>query len=313
MRDREYYLDNLRNNEKKLILELEELIFIESMSFYRDKGIHWLSAPVTTGTISSPMGLGSDSLPVEIYLDGRKTYLADSMQFLLEYGCRLFKNGCWYIMPTFRGEDVDKRHLKQFFHSEAEVPGNLDDTMNLVNEYIKHLLRKIQVVIGDQKHLNQVIEHDIPRVTFDEAEKILGRENIEHRKTWRNLTRDNEQKLIEYFGGPVWVMHYDEDAVPFYQRSINGKAQNADLLMGIGETVGCGERWSSGVELEKALSHYGHKKTEYEWYVKLKNYQPLQTSGFGMGIERFLLFVLKKNDIRDIQVFRRFNDGGDIV
>lgn len=192
MRDREYYLDNLRNNEKKLILELEELIFIESMSFYRDKGIHWLSAPVTTGTISSPMGLGSDSLPVEIYLDGRKTYLADSMQFLLEYGCRLFKNGCWYIMPTFRGEDVDKRHLKQFFHSESEVPGNLDDTMNLVNEYIKHLLRKIQVVIGDQKHLNQVIEHDIPRVTFDEAEKILGRENIEHRKTWRNLTRDNE-------------------------------------------------------------------------------------------------------------------------
>lgn len=142
MRDREYYLDNLRNNEKKLILELEELIFIESMSFYRDKDIHWLSAPVTTGTISSPMGLGSDSLPVEIYLDGRKTYLADSMQFLLEYGCRLFKNGCWYIMPTFRGEDVDKRHLKQFFHSEAEVPGNLDDTMNLVNEYIKHFIAK---------------------------------------------------------------------------------------------------------------------------------------------------------------------------
>lgn len=47
--------------------------------------------------------------------------------------------------------------------------------------------------------------------------------------------------------------------------------------------------------------------------MKVKSFQPIQTSGFGMGIERFLLFVLGKNDIRDIQVFRRFNDGKDIV
>lgn len=313
MKNREYYLDDLNDNEKKLILELEELILIESMNFYRSKNVHWLSAPVTTGTISSPMGLGSDSLPVKISLDGRETYLADSMQFLLEYGCRFFNDGCWYIMPTFRGEDVDKRHLKQFFHSEAEIPGTLTDVMSLVDEYIKYLLQKIQIIIGEQKHLTQVIKHDIPRITFDEAEKILGKENIERHETWRNLSSNNEKKLIEHFGGPVWVMYYDEDAVPFYQRSINGKAQNADLLMGIGETVGCGERWANGAELDKALKHHKIKKTDYEWYIKVKSSQPIQTAGFGMGIERFLLFVLGKNDIRDIQVFRRFNDGEDIV
>lgn len=196
MKNRGYYLDDLNDNEKKLILELEELILIESMNFYRSKNVHWLSAPVTTGTISSPMGLGSDSLSVKISLDGRETYLADSMQFLLEYGCRFFNDGCWYIMPTFRGEDVDKRHLKQFFHSEAEIPGTLTDVMSLVDEYIKYLLQKVQIIIGEQKHLTQVIKHDIPRITFDEAEKILGKENIERHETWRNLSSNNEKNLL---------------------------------------------------------------------------------------------------------------------
>lgn len=120
----------INDSEKLDILMLQELIMLASAEFYKKHNIHWLSAPVTTGAISSPMGFGSDSLPVEISLDGRSTYLADSMQFLLEYGCRFFKNGCWYIMPTFRGEPVDERHLKQFFHSEAEIVGTLMDVMD---------------------------------------------------------------------------------------------------------------------------------------------------------------------------------------
>ena len=92
--------------------------------------------PITTGSISSPMGLGSDSIPVKIQLGGRDTYLADSMQFALEYGCRFFENGVWYIMPSFRGESEDKRHLSQFYNSEAEICVKLEDDMKLVEEYL---------------------------------------------------------------------------------------------------------------------------------------------------------------------------------
>lgn len=34
---------------------------------------------------------------------------------------------------------------------------------------------------------------------------------------------------------------------------------------------------------------------------------PMQTAGFGMGIERFLMWVLKATDIRNMQVCLRFN------
>lgn len=313
MGQNKYYLEMISDRQKRLILELQELILTESVKFYSQRGMRWLSAPVTTGTISSPMGLGSDSKPVKINLDGRETYLADSMQFLLEYGCRFFGQGCWYIMPTFRGEDVDKRHLKQFFHSEAEIPGTLDDVMDLVDDYLKFLAEAAEKLVGKNARLTQLINQKPPRITFDEAEKILGKTGIEYHEKWRNITSDGEKKLLEHFDGPVWVMHYDEYAVPFYQRSEKGKAKNADLLMGIGETVGCGERWETGKELERALKHYGLPADEYEWYFEMKKHFPLQTAGFGMGIERFLLFVLGEDDIRKMQVFRRFNDGGDIV
>lgn len=313
MDNSKYYLEDIRNEEKSLILKLEELILVESVNFYSKKDIHWLSAPITTGTISSPMGLGSDSIPVKISIDGHETYLADSMQFLLEYGCRIFKKGCWYIMPTFRGEEVDSRHLKQFFHSEAEIPGNLEDIINLAENYIKYLVTKIQNLLGERRHLSRILGHEIPKITFDEAAKIISDDKIEHHETWRNLTREGEKDLIQYFGGPVWITHYDKDAVPFYQFSKNGKASNADLLMGIGETVGCGERWKNADEVLNALRYHEIDEFKYQWYIEMKKSFPLKTSGFGMGIERFLLFILEKNDIRDIQVFRRFNDGKDIV
>ena len=316
----QYYLQAFEDPIKLKILQLQELILIKSVEFYHNRDIHWLSAPVTTGTISSPMGLGSDSLPVKIELGGRPTYLADSMQFLLEYGCRFFPQGCWYIMPTFRGEPVDERHLKQFFHSEAEIPGKLKDVMQLVDEYVKFLAQSIidefndsNGFISDPQLLHRLIDHKIPRITFDEATQLVSAKGIEYGDSWRNLTKFGEQELIQHFDGPVWVTHFDEMAVPFYQRCEDGKALNADLLMGIGETVGCGERWNNSKEVLAALKRHRVSPKNYEWYVEMKKAKPLQTAGFGMGIERFLLFVLGNTDIRDMQVFRRFNDGGDIV
>lgn len=66
---RGYYLKAIDQPEYHSILQLQELILLESVNFYKNKNIHWLSAPITTGSISSPMGLGSDSLPVKVKID----------------------------------------------------------------------------------------------------------------------------------------------------------------------------------------------------------------------------------------------------
>lgn len=94
-----FYLNVLEEPWYGLLVKLENLITFETMKFYEKKGIITIHLPITTGTISSPMGRGSDSIPVKVKINGKDTYLADSMQFLLEYGCRLNSKGVFYVMP----------------------------------------------------------------------------------------------------------------------------------------------------------------------------------------------------------------------
>lgn len=322
-----HYIEALKSKWYKQLVALENLITEETVKFYCEKDIHTIHLPITTGSISSPMGRGSDSKPVKVNLEGINTYLADSMQFLLEYGCRLTNNGCYYIMPSFRGELADETHLCQFYHSEAEIPGTLDDVMNLVEQYVKHLSNKIleklgkqlQKSVGDISHIEKIAQYkgSFKKITFDEAENILQKkfkdnikEYIEYEDGWRNLTRKAEKELINLFDGIVWVTNYDKLAVPFYQKidsKIKGTTKNADLLMGVGETIGCGERHKDYDELLESLNLHCVKSEEYMWYIEMKKQFPLQTSGFGMGVERFLMWVLNAKDIRNMQVCLRFN------
>jgi asparaginyl-tRNA synthetase len=89
------------------LVSVQDSIIKATMLFWAERGVKILCLPITTTAISSPIGLGSDSKPVSVELVGERTYLAESMQFMLEYGCRISPDGCSYIMPTFRGEDAD--------------------------------------------------------------------------------------------------------------------------------------------------------------------------------------------------------------
>ncbi|MBP3285256.1 MAG: asparaginase [Clostridia bacterium] len=322
-----HFLCALEDPWYKHIAAIENIIHHATCEFYRKEGIKTLFLPITTGSISSPMGLGSDSLPVKVNLCGVETYLADSMQFMLEYGCRIFEKGCYYIMPSFRGEMADERHLCQFYHSEAEFPGGLSDVMNLVERYIQYLCESIlaeyeeelHLLVDDLGHIEKMISlcGTIPKVTFDEAAVILKNDPkyIEFcQPGFRNITREGEKELLRETGGIVWITHFDSLAVPFYQACDESgqKALNADLLFGIGEVVGSGERHQNKAEVMKALNRHRVPEKEYEWYVEMKEKFPLKTAGFGLGIERFLLWLLKHDDIRDCQILPRFN-GANII
>lgn len=322
-----HYIKVLDEPWYKLLVKLENLLTTETIKFYQRKGLVTMHLPVTTGSISSPMGRGSDSLPVKVNLEGLETYLADSMQFLLEYGCRLTEKGVYYVMPSFRGEKADERHLCQFYHSEAEIVGDLNDVMTLVENYIKFLSKKIMKELGSEikemigtiTHIEKVANYKgrFPRISFDQAEKILTElypdninDYIEHNDGWRNITKLGEQEILKRFDGLVWITNYDILAVPFYQKfdtSKIGTTKNADLLMGIGETVGCGERHSDFNELLNSLKIHNVNKCDYDWYINMKKIKPLNTAGFGLGVERFFMWVLNCNDIRNMQICLRFN------
>ncbi|MFF3787731.1 amino acid--tRNA ligase-related protein [Streptomyces sp. NPDC001933] len=177
------YLDLMDSPWGRTLVTVQDALSYATARFWAARGVPTLHLPVTTGAISSPMGLGSDSQPVKARMFGRDVYLADSMQFALEYGCRLAGSGCYYLMPSFRGEDPDPSHLCQFFHSEAELPGGLDTTMSIMEEYIRYLARHllaacpdtIRAQAGTLDHLEEIAAGDGPfeRITFADAARML--------------------------------------------------------------------------------------------------------------------------------------------
>jgi asparaginyl-tRNA synthetase len=322
---RDHFLVALSHPWYRALVAIQDTIVQATAAFWAERDIRHLLLPITTGSISSPMGLGSDSEPVSVEIGGERTYLADSMQFLLEYGCRVSPPGCYYVMPSFRGEATDRTHMSEFFHSEAEITGTLEDVIGTVEEYLRALAAAllarnpgdVQAAVGTTGHLERLVATpSLPRLTFDEAAAVLGRRGGELRTDpahgFRTVPRASEQLLMEYCGGIVWLTHWDQLAVPFYQAlSADGRTTlNGDLLIGQGEAIGAGERHRTGAEVLDALRRHEVSPGDYEWYVAMKENHPLTTSGFGLGIERFLLWVLDHNDVRDLQLLPRMRGHG---
>ena len=209
------------------LVELQDLVNFETAVHWRARHVRAMHLPITTSSVSSPMGLGSDSLPVQVDLSGIPTYLADSMQFLLEYGCRLSAEGCYYLMPSFRGEPADATHLNEFFHSEAEIPGGLEDVIEAADGYVRHLatavlreLRRPLEALGvGTAHIEKFLATDSTRITFDEAAELLGSDPafIRAHDGWRTITRAGERRLMDLHGPAVWLTRFDHLSVPFYQ------------------------------------------------------------------------------------------------
>ncbi|XP_041854439.1 uncharacterized protein LOC121648422 [Melanotaenia boesemani] len=286
--------------------------------------------PLTTDTISSPMGLGSDSEPVSVDLLGQDVYLADSMQFVLEYFLRFQENlpGTYYISPSFRGEDPDATHLNQFYHVECELLGDMDDAISTAEGYLFHLtksmLKKHSDIIlntaGTLTHVTAMLSKlekktPLPRIPLDQAIPMMPSADC---LEWvqdgqphfgRKLTRKGERVLIEKFGGAVWLTEMDHLGVPFYQAYVEStgrcKAKAADLLLGLGETVGLGERHSTPEMVQDALRHHAVPEESYKWYISMRQVKPLLTSGWGMGTERYLCWLLQHDDVRDVHIIPR--------
>lgn len=229
-------------------------------------------------------------------------------------------------MPSFRGEATDETHLSQFFHSEVELPVNHATIMIKAEEYLKALVvrlldsshEKISKVQKNLRHLEALLNMDrFPCISVVDAFEILDRNEKYFKLVLGRveITRAGEKALIDIFKGPVWLNGFAHFLVPFYQAFDPENKENAlaaDLLLGPGEILGCGQRHTSSLELIKALALHGVEAASYEWYLQMKHERPILTSGFGLGIERFLMWVLCVEDIRKLQILIR-DRGSQIV
>lgn len=274
-----------------------------------------------TSSVSSPSGSGSDSVPISLSFGGHNTYLADSSQFGFEPVLVGGIPRAYCYLASMRGEDADSRHLNQFYHCEYEAQDRFATVQKVAEGYIKVLIslvinmpNLIKIISKDPAAsmaiARSILETDkFDQMTFDEAEVILKKNNyasdIRETALGKDITNKGEIHLLEIIGNkkPIWLTQQYRDRVAFYQKPLKSnpdRVMGADLLFPSlcpngfgGEVLGMGERQDDPEEMYESMRRQGVDPSPYEWYVDIRRLpQYKTTSGFGLGIERFISWIL---------------------
>lgn len=259
-------------------------------------------------------------------LFGKKVYLSPTGQLEGE-ACAMAFGKIYTFGPSFRAENSNtQRHVNEFWHIEPEICFcNLEELMAFEEDMIKSLIKTIMqrcpneieffnnFVDKDLKErLTSVIDSEFARITYTDAIKILEKNNDKfvYKVKWGSDIQTEHEKFLceQYFKKPVFVTDYPKEIKAFYmkQNDDNKTVRACDLLMpGIGEVIGGSERETDYDKLLNRMNELGLKEEDYWWYLKLRKFGSVEHSGFGLGFERFLMYITGISNIRDVILFPR--------
>jgi asparaginyl-tRNA synthetase len=132
-----------------------------------------------------------------------------------------------------------------------------------------------------------------------------------------DLQSEHERYLVEkHFKKPVIVTGYPAQVKAFYMRMNGpgdfGYTDKGDtvaamdvLFPGIGEIIGGSQREERLDRLEARMDAMGVPKDQMWWFLDTRRFGTVPHAGFGLGLERFVLFVTGMGNIRDVIPFPR--------
>ncbi len=259
---------------------------------------------------------GSTLFNVE-YFDREGVYLSQSWQLYAE--AMIATLGKIYtIAPSFRAEaSRTRQHLAEYWHMEMEVPwASLQDIMVVGDELVTHMAhalaeempRELRLVGRDPAEL-LALEPPFPRISYDEAVELLNEQGVE--MYWGDdFGRTQEEPLSRSFEKPVWVVGFPTGIKPFYHMPDQGRPDvtlSADLIApeGYSEIIGGGQRVHDYEQLLQRIIDDGWDPENYSWYLDLRKWGTVPHSGFGLGVERVIMWMTKQDHIRDTIPFPR--------
>jgi len=308
--------------------------------FFNDKGFFYLNSPIITGSDAEGAGemfhvtnLDLEKLPktqeghVDFEKDffGKETNLTVSGQ--LEGEASAMGVGLIYTFgPTFRAENSNTpRHLAEFWMIEPEMAFcDINDNMDLAEEMLKYLVKYVLEKCTDDltflnnmydkellNRLNSVANSTFKRITYTDGIEILEKsgQKFEFPVKWGiDLQREHESFLVEHFNVPVMVTGYPKEIKAFYMKqNEDGKTVRAmDVLFPyVGEIIGGSQREENYDKLLARIKEIQLKEETLWWYLELRKFGTCPHAGFGLGLERLVLFVTGMSNVRDVIPFPR--------
>lgn len=337
----------VRTNTFNAMLRVRSKVSFALHRFFQERGYTYVHTPIITGSDCEGAGeifrvttLGYDDAKLAAdeaaYIASdffkRKAGLTVSGQ--LEGEVAAMAMGKIYTFgPTFRAENSNTpRHAAEFWQIEPEVAfAKLPDIIKIAESMIKFVISAVLKECSDEvdfferafekglrAKLESVVASDFAVLDYTDAVDILKKADAEfaYPVEWGlDLQTEHERYLTEQvLGKPVFVTNYPKKIKSFYMKqNDDGRTVAAtDLLVpGVGEIIGCSEREADYDKLLSAMTERGMNLDDYKGYLELRKYGTVPHSGFGLGLERILMYVTGIGNIRDVQLYSRTT--GDLM
>ena len=309
--------------------------------FFQERGFLYVQTPiittsdcegagqmfnVTTLNMQQPPRTADGKVDWQQDFFAKPAYLTVSGQLEGEIFASAFSK-VYTFGPTFRAENSNTpRHLAEFWMIEPEMAFyQLDDNMRLAEEFLKYIIRYVlEQCREDLEFFNQFIEKSVLATLEHVAESDFGHmtysdavaELKKSGKTWEfpvqwgnDLQTEHERYLSEeVFKKPVIVTDYPRQIKAFYMRlNDDDKTVRAmDVLVPrVGEIIGGSQREERYDVVVRRLRETGLDEKPYWWYLDLRRYGTVPHSGFGLGLERMMMYLTGLKNIRDVIPFPR--------
>jgi len=294
----------LKISEETIAIVLTHIL--EYMTnFFIKNGFKWLLpvilTPVTDPLWPEPSGSEISSIEVQVY--GKKLKLMHSMILHKQVAIALGLKKIFIISPNIRIEPPSKastgKHAFEFTQLDFEIEGaKMSDVMNLVEELyvglIKHLKKKCGDIFETIGRELRIPSKPFKVYKYGELKELYG-------DAW-------EEALSKESKNPVWVVSIPRE---FYDREDpenEGVWYNYDLILpeGYGEVLSGGEREYVWERIRDKMLRSNLNPELFGKYTEMARKGLLRPSaGAGIGVERLLRYILGRQHVREVQIFKR--------
>lgn len=301
----------LRSRKMNLVMRVRSEVLWFVHEFFREKGFIEISPPmfITSACEGGATLFSAKYFDQDLYLTQSAQLYSEVLIYSLEkiYTCA----------PSFRAEKSRTiRHLCEYWHVEPEWAfADMNDVMRVEEDLVTYICHEIaenckqelqELGIDPEKLLK--IKPPFPRITYKEAIERLQKKGFDI-KWGEDTGYDEEKALAEDFGTPFFVHDYPKEIKAFYCKTHRDKpevAMSVDMLVPkVGELTTGGAREDDKDELIKRIKESGLRVEEYDWYIDMRRYGTVPHAGFGLGVERLLMWMLNLDNIIDAVPFPR--------
>ncbi|MEG2330304.1 asparagine--tRNA ligase [Anaerorhabdus sp.] len=320
-----------RTNTFNAVFRVRSALAMAIHEFFQNQGFVYVHAPIITGNDAEGAGevftvttRKDDNYEEDFF--GKKASLTVSGQLQAEAFALAFRD-VYTFGPTFRAENSNTTtHASEFWMIEPEMAfADLQDDMDLIEDMVKSCIEYLLDNCPEEmkffnefvdktllERLEKVRTSDFVRMPYTEAIEYLLKAEVkfDNKVEWgMDLNTEHERYICEKIvDGPVFLTDYPKDIKAFYMRVNDDQKTVAacDLLVpSVGELVGGSQREERIDVLKERMKEMNVHEKGLEWYLDLRRYGGCKHAGFGLGFERFIMYVTGMQNIRDVIPFAR--------